>query len=271
MVTGATGFVGGFLTRRLLARGAVLGVARTPPPPASGLSQLAADISAPLPDAPTFRGATIVHTAAVMKGAEHEPYWKTNVEGTYRVCEWAIRHEAQHLILFSTGGVYPYARGHHWREDQAPDPIEFYGQTKLLAEGVAQAYHRLHGLPVTVLRLFFPYGEGQKKGVLKLIEDGVRCGNPLTVHAGGAPVLNPVHLDDVADAVLRLLPAAGWRLFNLCGDEDVSFLDLVRLQEDRLGRKAVLQSSGKEHGDLLGANEALKDAVKWRPVRRLAA
>jgi nucleoside-diphosphate-sugar epimerase len=273
VITGAAGSVGGSLVRRLLLRHArVLGIARTPLPwLAPQFTSMVADITEPIADDPAFARATVIHTAAVMQAPTRDIFWKTNVTGTFHALEWAIRHEASHFVLFSTGGVYPYSQGRAWSETDPTDPIGFYGHSKLLAENMAHAYHRLHGLPVTVVRLFFPYGDGQRRGIITKISDSVRLGQELTVNKGGAPRMNPVHLDDVADAVEIMCDEPRYfRVFNLCGDDTFSFLDLVRLFEVKHHRKAVLKMSDKEHGDLLGSNRLLKE-LGWAPRVRLAA
>ncbi len=260
VVTGGTGFVGSHLIQRLLDQGDLLAISRG----LMGvehprLTDLRADLSSVIPDSRTFRGATVIHCAAVMNSADRSALWTANVVGTCNMLEWAIRHEARHFVLFSSGGVYGYAK-------------DFYGHTKLIAENLARAFHDTAKLPVTVIRLFFPYGEGQKRGIFRLISDAVLKGTALTANRGGAPRINPIHIGDVVSAaeILVALPA-GYRIFNLCGDEAVSFLDLVHRYEAKYDKKAVLKSSDLDHDDLLGSNRLLKERTSWLPIRRLAA
>lgn len=273
MVTGATGFIGRRVAAHLSRRGPVLAIARHPAGLSDlGLVPLAADLTTGIPDASAFSGATVVHTAALMNAPDRDSFWRCNVDGTFHALEWAARQQAKHFILFSSGGVYGYGREQYFTEEHRPDPIGFYGYTKLIAEETARAHHRLLGMPVTVVRLFFPYGDGQEKGVFPLISNAVRNGSPLTVHRDGCPRINPVHVEDVASAVERMASSpAGFRVFNLCGDETVSFLDLVSFYEKRHGRKALLTASGQDQGDLLGANGLLKRELGWMPARTIAA
>lgn len=272
-VTGTSGFVGGRLTEHLLNQGPVLGISRSPFSIShKNLTALAHDIREPFPEIRAFRGATIIHAAAVMNSSDRSLLWSANVEGTRQTLEWAVRQEARRFVLFSSGGVYGYAKDHLWQEMEPTRPIGFYGHTKLIAENVARAYHEIHGIPVTVIRLFFPYGQGQKRGIFRLISDSVQSGAALTVNPGGAPKINPIHIDDVAAAIDSLLPqSGGFEIFNLCGDETVSFLDLVRLFEEKHHKNAVLKHSNQNHDDLLGSNARLKEDTGWRPVQRLAA
>ena len=169
VVTGAGGFVGTGLVRRLAARVPVLAMGRALPPALPQAARaIAADIAEPLANVPEFQGATVVHAAAVMNAADDEVYWRANVTGTFHALDWARRHDAQQFIFFSTGGVYPYARGVRHRETDRLEPIGFYGHTKYLGEELTRAFHTLHQLPVTVVRLFFPFGTGQRRGMMKV-------------------------------------------------------------------------------------------------------
>jgi UDP-glucose 4-epimerase len=273
VITGAAGFVGSHLAKYLLNRGEVLALSRSPVRLTHPrLSVHAADITSTIPDAKRFREATVIHSAAVMNSPDRSLLWTTNVVGTLNMLEWAIRHEARHFVLFSSGGVYGYARNRLWSEGDPLNPIGFYGHTKRIAENVGRAFYDTCKLPLSVIRLFFPFGEGQKRGIFRLISDSIQQGSVLTVNRDGAPKINPVHIDDVVSATEKILAGPeGFRVFNLCGDETVSFLDLVQRFETKHAKKALLQSSGLEHEDLLGCNNLLKDKTGWQPALNIAA
>jgi UDP-glucose 4-epimerase len=273
VVTGGAGFIGSHLIQRLLGQGDVLALSRS----LIGvehprLTFMRADLALTIPDSRAFRGATVIHCAAVMNSADRSALWSGNVVATWNLLGWAIRHEVRHFVFFSSGGVYGYAKDHPWSEGDPTNPIGFYGHTKLMAEDLTRAFQDTAKLAVSVIRLFFPYGEGQKRGIFRLISDAVQKGTALTVNRGGAPRINPIHIGDVVSATEMLLALpAGYRVFNLCGDETVSFLDLVKQSEAKYGKKAVLKSSDLNHDDLLGSNRLLKERTGWLPIQRLAA
>lgn len=267
VVTGAGGFVGAALVHRLAVRGPVLAVdcQRLAALPAN-VQTLIADLAEPLPSMPDFHGASVIHAAALMNAGADADYWRANVTGTFNVLDFAHRHGARQFLFFSTGGVYPYAAGVRHRESDPLRPIGFYGHTKHLGEETARAFHALHGLAVTCVRLFFPYGPGQRRGIVPLVARSVRDGGTLVIKRGGAPHINPVHLADLGAAILRILESDGdWRIYNVCGDQVLSFLDLVRVFEQRYGRRARLQFTDEAQGDLLGDNGAIKRDLGWVP------
>jgi len=265
VVTGAGGFVGGAVVAAFAGTRPVLAVARQAVALA-GVEPVAADLAVGIPPAPKFRGAVVVHAAAAMGTQDRGVLWAANVDATRRVAEWAVAHQAAHLIFIGSGGVYPYERGRHWTEADPVRPIGYYGHTKYLGEELLRAYHALDGLSVTIFRLFFPFGPGQTRGVMPFVSKAVRDGTELTIQGPGEPRMNPVHVSDCVDAIRRALALGpGFRVYNLCGDRTVLFLDLVRAAEIEHGRTARTKTVPTGPGDLLGANDLLKSETGWTP------
>lgn len=272
VITGAAGFIGGRLLRALAAKGRVLGIDVTPlGVDGQRVLRTTADISDPLPDVDGFENATVIHAAAVMNPPDDGTCWNVNVNGTRNVLDWAARKKAEHVVFFSSGGVYGYGRQQYFKESDPLDPIGFYGYTKWIGENLTAMYAQLYDIPVTVIRLFWPYGPGQKAGVFSYICRAVGQGTSLAIKKDGSPKMNPVHVDDIVAAVAAIVAAGGQRrTYNLCGDETLSFLEAVRLFEDRLGKRAVVSFTDEDQGDLLGDNSLLKQTLGWQPTESLS-
>jgi len=271
VITGGAGFVGRALCRTLASSHDVLSI-DVQPAGGEGVRVLGTDIRQPLPDAPDFRGATVVHAAAVMRGDDTDAFWNVNVIGTKNVLDFALRHGARQVVFISTGGVYAYAQGAYRRETDAVAPIGAYGHSKWIAEQLAGMYADVHALGATILRLYFPYGPAQKTGVFRLICDAVRRGGELSINKDGRPRMNPVHVEDVVSAVVKAsaAPPDGVCTYNLCGDETVSFLEVVRMFERSLGGKAKCRFTEEVAGDLLGDNSLIKSELGWSPSHSLS-
>ena len=272
VITGAGGLIGGRLLRALAARGKVLGIDLSPPDlDCEDLLYVRADLADGMPQIDGFRSATVIHAAAVMNAPHDDTTWNVNVNGTRNVIDWAVKNRARHLVFFSSGGVYGYGRERYFKESDPLDPIGFYGYTKWIGEKLTAMYAKLHDLPVTVIRLFWPYGPGQKAGVFSFIRRAVGQGTALAIKKDGSPKMNPVHVDDVAAAVEAMVAAGGeGQTYNLCGNETLSFLDAVRLFEERLGKRAVCNFTDEDQGDLLGDNSHLKQTLGWQPAESIS-
>jgi UDP-glucose 4-epimerase len=268
LVTGATGYVGTALIERLSGLGRVTGLSRRPPAE-SDITFMRHDIALPLPDRPELAGATVIHCAAEIRSADRQRHWDTNVIGTRNLLAWCARHEVRRVFLFSTGSVYGYVEGRRMREGDPVRPDGSYAETKHAAEVEARRAADQAGLELIIFRLYFPFSRNPRAGLFHLIDDSVRRGLPLRINQAGRPRITPIHLADVAEAVLR--GAAGGipaGCYNLCGDEDISFLDLVRARERGLGIDAKLVFTDRPCGDMMGSNLGLR-AVGWRPTRGL--
>jgi nucleoside-diphosphate-sugar epimerase len=179
---------------------------------------------------------------------------------------------ARHFIYVSTGKVYGHSYGRrdpHVETDQVR-PLGIHAHTKRIGEQLVEAYHAATGLSATIVRLFFPYGPGQQHGLLHHIENSIQHGLPLAINNNGAPRLNPIHVLDAATAIAALVePREGVQIYNVCGDESLSFLRLVEAAESRLGLRANRQETALDCGNLLGSNARLKRNFDWSPRKRL--
>lgn len=270
IVTGGSGFVGNAIARHFAGRTSVTSLDCAPPKNAvAGVNFVEFNLPDSPPDSLAKSNMDVIHCAAVMRAPDEETFWRINVEGTRRVLEWAVRHRARSFTFFSTGGVYGYSDGECLTEDAPIKPVGIYGHTKWIGEQVCRMAAMEHGLPVTVFRLYFPYGSNQNSGIFAFIDRAVAEGREMTVQKDGAPSFRPTHVEDIAEAVRIGMETTAarepFRVFNLCGDDETSFLDLVQRFEGKHGRKAVFTHLPEKQGDLLADNARLKLATGWRP------
>jgi UDP-glucose 4-epimerase len=267
LVTGATGYVGRTIAAALAARGPVTPLARR------GTPGVAHDLTLPLPHLPALDGAVAVHCAAEIRATAWADHWRGNVIATRHLMDWAVRHHSPRVVLFSTGGVYGFQAGRRMSERDPVNPEGHYARTKLMAEDIARNIAGRHGIDLVILRLYFPFGGPFRRGgtaaagLFQRVLAAVRDGGVLHVNAGGAPRITPVHVDDVAAAVVAgVEPSFAPGTFNLCGDEDLSVLDLIERVQARVGGAAILRHTQQATGDLMGDNRSLR-LTGWTPVR----
>ena len=137
----------------------------------------------------------------------------TNVLGTLRVLDLAVRHGVRQVVFASTAGaLYGEPAAVPVREDAPILPTSPYGLHKYLGEQYMAYYRRMHGLNVTVLRYGNVYGPGQdpatEAGVVAIFIEAMLRGRRPVIFGDGAQVRDFVYVGDVADANLRVLGRA---------------------------------------------------------------
>ncbi len=174
---------------------------------------------------------------------------ETNVMGTEAVLKAALRYRAKVLVA-STSEVYgksehvPYAEN----DDVTLGPTArnrwAYAASKMVDEFLALAYHREHGLPVVVFRLFNTVGPrqtGQYGMVIPRFVQQALAGRLLTVYGDGSQTRCFCNVRDAVRAIAGLAEAdaAVGQVFNVGSTEEVSILDVAR-------RTLALVNGGQE-------------------------
>jgi nucleoside-diphosphate-sugar epimerase len=264
-VTGAAGFIGSNLCRRLLDDGrAVIGVDDLS---AGNLRNLADCLDDPhftltemdCRDTRRLRRAfadcdAIVHLAA-MKIPRYGGALRTlevNVDGAHAVFDVALGTGA-HVVLASTSDVYGNAVPPFAEEDQIvlgpPTSRRWsYAASKLLDEHMALRLAEERGLRVTVLRLFNAYGPRNHPtwwgGPMSPFIESLLDGELIELHGDGRQVRSFTYVSDTVDGFVRALrhPETSGEIINIGGDEPISIAKLAREVHDALGLAGPLRA-----------------------------
>ena len=232
LVTGAAGFIGMHVSRRLLQEGhRVVGVDNLnayydPALKRARLAQLEGQpgfgfVRLDLADAPAVdavfrreRPEHVIHLAA-QAGVRHAlshpfEYVDSNLQGSTAVLEGCRHHGVRHLVFASSSSVYGGNVKVPFREtDPVDHPVSFYAATKRANELMAHSYAHLFGLPVTMLRYFTVYGPwGRPDMAIWKFADGLLSGTPIDVFAQGALSRDFTFVTDAAEATVRLMTTA---------------------------------------------------------------
>jgi UDP-glucuronate 4-epimerase len=229
LVTGAAGFIGSTVARKLLARGdEVVGLdnlnayydvrlkearlARLQGQP--GFRFVRLDLADAAGMAELFRAERfdrVVHLAAqagVRYSLENpQAYVDSNITGTLNVLEGCRHNGVAHLVYASTSSVYGANTKMPFSVHQAAThPLSFYAATKRANELMAHTYAALFRLPVTGLRFFTVYGPwGRPDMALFLFTKNILAGKPIDVFNHGHHKRDFTYVDDIAEGVVRAL------------------------------------------------------------------
>lgn len=237
LVTGAAGFIGFHLSRRLLRDGhEVVGYDCVNDYYDVGLKEGRLALLQEHPAFEIVRGDLIdgeaiaracaaadrVVNLAAQAGVRHSiekpaDYTRNNVEGFMRVLEGCRHGGVEHLVYASSSSVYGLNRHlPHAAEARADHPISLYGASKKANELMAHSYSHLFGIPTTGLRFFSVYGPwGRPDMAAFIFAKAIFSGAPIKVFNHGRMRRSFTYVDDIVEGIVQVLArppeaAADW-------------------------------------------------------------
>ena len=289
-ITGAAGFIGAHLARRLLTDGhEVVGLdsftdyyprpikeARIAPLRSlPGFTLVEGDIlSAPL-DSLAEGAHVFFHLAAqagvrASWGQSFEIYTNNNVLATQRLLECARRIRPARFVYASSSSVYGEGRDRPTRESDPKVPLSPYGVTKLAGEHLCHLYEHNFGLSTLSLRFFTVYGPlGRPDMSIWKFTLALLRGEELVVYGDGRQSRGFTYVDDVVEACL--LAARSPRsdtAFNVGGASTATVNQLIRRLERIVGAKARIRHEPFAQGD---ARHTHADMTRTRRILGLTA
>ncbi|HWF32583.1 MAG TPA: NAD-dependent epimerase/dehydratase family protein [Solirubrobacteraceae bacterium] len=231
LITGASGFIGGRLTERLVQDGHAVRCLVRPSSDTTALESLDVEIViGDLTDARSLARAAggcshVVHCGALVSDwATKNEIKKINVDGTRLMLEAAADAGVRRFVHLSTTDVYGYPGGHAIDESyRARRFRNWYAQTKLEAEAEVRRSERERALEAVILRPATVYGPGSIE-VVGEIARAIRSRNMLLIGRGRA-VAGLCYVNNLIDAVLLALSsdAAAGQAFNVTDALDVTW------------------------------------------------
>jgi UDP-glucuronate 4-epimerase len=218
-----------------------------------------------------------------------QAYVDANLVGFCNILEGCRHSGVKHLVFASSSSVYGANTHMPFSEhDNVDHPVSLYAASKKANELMAHSYAHLYKLPCTGLRFFTVYGPwGRPDMALFKFTKGILAGEPIPVFNEGKMVRDFTYIDDIVEGVVRVIdhtaapnpmwsgdqpdPAtsyAPYRVFNIGNNNPVELMRYIKVLEQCLGKKAILDLLPMQAGDVpaTSANtEALEQAVGFRP------
>lgn len=302
LVTGAAGFIGFHLARRLCTDGHVvhgldnlndyydvsLKQARldhlTPHKNFTFTRADLADQAAVTKIFTTFKPQIVINLAAQagVRGLIDQPhkYLDANITGFMNVLESCRHHPVEHLIYASSSSVYGANTKVPFSEDDAVNhPVSMYAATKRANELMAETYAHLFKIPSTGLRFFTVYGPwGRPDMAYFKFMAAMSAGQPIDVFNNGQMRRDFTYIDDIVEGIVRLIPhvpatnPTSHTVYNIGNHQPVALLDMIKILEEESGLQAHINMRPMHLGDVIETYadiSKLKAAVGFSPATPL--
>lgn len=184
-----------------------------------------------------------------------DAYIESNIIGVYNILEACRHNEVEHLIYASSSSVYgsntkvPYST-----DDKVDNPVSLYAATKKSNELMAHAYSKLYNIPSTGLRFFTVYGPcGRPDMAYFGFTNKLLKGEKIQIFNYGNCKRDFTYVDDIVEGVVRImqhapekqmgsdgLPIPPYKVYNIGNNNPENLLDFVQILQEELLRAGVL-------------------------------
>ncbi len=182
-------------------------------------------------------------------------YIESNIVGFYNLLEACRHYGVEHLVYASSSSIYgsnknvPYTT-----DDKVDNPVSLYAATKKSNELMAHAYSKLYNIPSTGLRFFTVYGPAGRPDMAYFsFTDKLVSGDTIKIFNYGNCQRDFTYIDDIVEGVVRVmqhapekhlgddgLPVAPYALYNIGNSHPENLLDFVTILQEELVRAGVL-------------------------------
>lgn len=298
LVTGGAGYVGSVCCAQLLARGHRVEV----------IDDLSTGFADAVPQGAVLHRVSIADEEAVSAIIAHRGFeavfhfaakalipesvvnpgvfFEANVASGISLLETLRKHEIRNFVFSSSAAVYGTPHFTPIPEEHPKEPVNAYGESKLVFEQIVKWYAEAYGWSVVAFRYFNACGGGPTWGERHEPETHViplllqtASGRREYFEIFGTDYATPdgtclrdyVHVLDIAEAHLLALKTrdkAGFRAYNIGTGKSYSVIEICRAAERMIGKQIEIRTAPRRSGDpaeLCASPERLKDEFGWSP------
>jgi nucleoside-diphosphate-sugar epimerase len=195
---------------------------------------------------------------------------QSNTIGTLNMLEICRMYGIPKFILSSTSSMYGENAVFPTPETAESNlPLQPYSASKKGAEAMCHAYHYLHGIDVTVFRYFTVYGPaGRPDMVMFRFAKWIAEDEDVILFGDGEQSRGFTYLDDIARGTIQGLKPVGYELINLGGHEVISLNEMIRILEQKIGKKARVVYLPEQKADIRCSQADVSKArqiLDWEP------
>lgn len=281
-ITGGAGFIGFYLSKLLLEKGArVIGIDNLNDYYEVSLKESRLAILKEFPSYHFVKGdiadkdvvfqifqeyaPEIVVNLAAQAGVRYsidnpDAYIHSNIVGFFNILEGCRHFPVEHLVFASSSSVYggnkkvPFST-----EDQVDKPVSLYAATKKSNELMAYSYSKLYKIPLTGLRFFTVYGPmGRPDMAYFKFARKIMAGEPIQIYNNGDMLRDFTYIDDIVAGVENILcnpptvdkDGALYKIYNIGNNKPEKLMDYIAVLEKCLGKEARKEYLPMQPGDV---------------------
>lgn len=293
-ITGAAGFIGFHLARRLLSLGAaVVGLDNLNDYYDVSLKESRLAILEKEPKFTFVKGdladeacverifadfhPDIVVNLAAQAGVRYSidhprSYIQSNIVGFFNILEACRHHPVEHLLFASSSSVYGMQRKTPFATtDNVDHPISLYAATKKSDELMAYTYSHLYSIPATGLRFFTVYGPfGRPDMAYFKFTNKIVRGEPIQIYNNGDMYRDFTYIDDIVRGVENMLcnpPKPNdmgdrYKVYNIGNNKPEKLMDFIRTLEEAIGQEAQKEYLPMQPGDVYQTYADVSDLIR---------
>jgi len=180
-------------------------------------------------------------------------YEEVNIRGTLNLLEMAKKYQIPKFIFASSSSVYGNNRKVPFSERDAVDnPISPYAATKKAGELICFTYSSLYDISVSCLRFFTVYGPRQRPDMaIHKFTKLISRGQEIPIYGDGSAKRDFTFITDIVDGIIRTIEKCdGYNIYNLGESRVVPLMQLIKLIEENLAKKARIKWLAPQPGDV---------------------
>ncbi len=207
-------------------------------------------------------------------GKNFSIYTRNNIEATQKLLEAAKKYHLTKFVYASSSSVYGSSPELPMKETSTLSPFSPYGVSKLAAENLCSLYFRNYGVPTVSLRFFTVYGPGQRPDMaFYRFFKAILFNKPISIYGDGKQTRDFTYVDDIIEAnIVSLSKGKEGEIYNIGGGNQLILKNVFSLLEQICQKKIQLQYEKKQKGDVLHTFADIKKAcvdLDYSPKVRL--
>jgi len=200
-----------------------------------------------------------------------EAYIQSNIVGFFNILEACRHNGVEHLVYASSSSVYgankkiPFST-----EDKVDKPVSLYAATKKSNELMAYTYSHLYGIPATGLRFFTVYGPyGRPDMAYFSFTKAILEGKPIKVFNHGDMYRDFTYIDDIVTGIVNVMEqppvqdenGAPHKIYNIGNNQPEKLMDFIQTLEQFLGKEAIKEYYPMQAGDVYQTYADVNDLI----------